>query len=210
MSVFTFNHNLCDTPNIIFTVPACHDTCSQPSYIIRNFYIEEVTIKGWFHNQLMVRHQRSYSCFVVSPNRILFLGLRDSGCSALVFKIQMWSLSLTLRYFQLIIESNQSISAVKLFIEHILYCISSTSNILRHRHTTEQNSSLTLQGPTPEHYHDGSWCQICSLVSVSIKFNIKNIPIKCSAAAILRPNPLPFMRLQDIINTILLIVNRQI
>ena len=50
MSVFTFNNNLCDTPNIIHTVPAWHDTCSQPSYIIQNFYIEEVTITFRFHN----------------------------------------------------------------------------------------------------------------------------------------------------------------
>ena len=133
MSVFTFNNNLCDTPNIIHTVPAWHDTCSQPSYIIQNFYIEEVTI---LHFGFIIDGQNIYSCFVVSTNRMLILELWDVVCWA-------WSWSLTLRYFQLIIESNQSISAVKLFIEHILYCISSPSNILRNRHTTEQNSSLT-------------------------------------------------------------------
>ena len=146
MSVFTFNNNLCDTPNIIHTVPAWHDTCSQPSYIIQNFYIEEVTI---LHFGFIIDGQNIYSCFVVSTNRMLILELWDVVCWA-------WSWSLTLRYFQLIIESNQSISAVKLFIEHTYLIL----HIFTKQYFAKQTHNWTelLTDPTPEHEDDGSWC----------------------------------------------------
>ena len=148
MSVFTFNNNLCDTPNIIHTVPAWHDTCSQPSYIIQNFYIEEVTI---LHFGFIIDGQNIYSCFVVSTNRMLILELWDVVCWA-------WSWSLTLRYFQLIIESNQSISAVKLFIEHTYLIL----HIFTKQYFATQTHNWTelLTDPTPENEDDGSWCSV--------------------------------------------------